>query len=318
MIDRNNNFNLIRLICMTGVILGHSYGFTYGVTKIHGPSIFGDGTNLWCVGIFFGLSGFLLADANFSGYWTRRCKRIFPQFILFMFVAWLIGAILTEFDFYSYMLQSGSYFLFALLYWGDSKIPGGVNVNLGHLWIIPVLFSMYFLLYLYHRVQLRKTYILYSVLIATITAIVLHPLPQLTPLPQFTLPQLPQSILTYPLKRTVMFWRFWEEYAFFFLGVALSGNRYVNAFSKVNLGPLNVFRVLPDLSYEIYLYAYLIQELLHKSSYAFGLWQFFGLTMLISFFVAYFVKILSRDISHKTVMILRQGSCPKDEKPGMS
>ncbi len=122
--NRNNNFNILRLILATLVIFSHSPELTDGnrnrelLTRIFGTLSFGE----VAVNGFFLLSGFLIVQSwqrkpNFPDYLKKRVLRIYPGFIVASLVsAFIVGPLGSN------AAQYFSEFRFAAFLWDTALL----------------------------------------------------------------------------------------------------------------------------------------------------------------------------------------------------
>ena len=113
---RDNNFNLIRMIAATGVLVSHAYPLTIGSGTAE-PLQASTGLTLGtiCVVIFFAISGFLIAR-SFERARTReswisaRIMRLFPALIMVtMLAALALGPAVTDLPQRAYFSAPGTY-----------------------------------------------------------------------------------------------------------------------------------------------------------------------------------------------------------------
>ena len=151
--NRDNNFNLLRLVGASLVIFGHSYALFKGdFVNAYIPGHIG-------VQIFFVISGFLVAQSFFRRpyfieYLVARILRIFPGLIVALIFSVLLGAMVSK-------LSLGEYFRNPLVWdyfyqnsilnirWElpgvflNNSFPKVVN---GSLWTLPIEFKLYIIL----------------------------------------------------------------------------------------------------------------------------------------------------------------------------
>lgn len=103
--DRNNNFNLIRLMAALGVMTTHAPIVTGGMDAVQpmAPWLMGLTLGTLCVYAFFTVSGYLLTASLMANpdplrFVTRRCARIFPALLLVTLSSLVVGAVLTRED----------------------------------------------------------------------------------------------------------------------------------------------------------------------------------------------------------------------------
>jgi peptidoglycan/LPS O-acetylase OafA/YrhL len=160
-VDRNNNFNLLRLVGASLVIFGHSYA-------VYGPQ----GTRDWInahvsvlsagqlgVQIFFVISGFLVCQSFVNRprayeFLAARVLRIFPGLVVALAFTVVLGAWVTTLPLSQYISDSKTWdyiFRNAILevHWelpgvfAHNSFPKIVN---GSLWTLPKEFGLYMVL----------------------------------------------------------------------------------------------------------------------------------------------------------------------------
>jgi len=150
--ERTNNFDALRLMAATMVVLGHSFilvAETPHVLLAHAVSTIG-------VMVFFAISGYLITkswmnDPHVLRFTWRRVRRIFPALILVVLVSvFAIGLALTPLGWREYLTHPHTtrYFGNAMLYisyslplvFANNIYPHAVN---GSLWTLPVEVAMY-------------------------------------------------------------------------------------------------------------------------------------------------------------------------------
>ena len=186
----NNNFNLIRLIAAVLVVYGHSFelfrnnGFEDPVKKI----LIDDYSGSIAVYFFFFLSGiFILMSFNtsktFFSFLIKRVFRIWPALIICIFLTTiLIGPLFTSLNISQYFQSYVTWRYLvknALLFKDYIKYLPGVFVNNhlsavvnGSLWTLPTEIKCYFLIFLFGGLSLLKTKV--NIAILFILAIVLY------------------------------------------------------------------------------------------------------------------------------------------------
>ena len=161
--DKNkNNFNIIRLLAAVGVVITHSYAvlgrpekdWLYQIS--HGLLSF----SRLGVYVFFVISGFLItqslerSSSILSFYW-KRFLRIFPALVVVIFITvFVVGPLLTTLHVGDYFKNSTTYrYLGGLtLYRITHKLPGVFTDNLrpntinASLWTLPYEWTCYVLL----------------------------------------------------------------------------------------------------------------------------------------------------------------------------
>ena len=156
---RKNNMDLIRFVAASAVIYAHAFNLQNVNDPMEGVT--GHSTGSIAVGIFFCLSGFLIAKSlcnrpSLLEFLLARCLRILPALIVVNIAVVLVaGAFLTELSPAAYF-SNGRTWTFIL--WNSSllkiqyDLPGvflnsyGGAVN-GSLWTLPVEARMYGLVF---------------------------------------------------------------------------------------------------------------------------------------------------------------------------
>jgi peptidoglycan/LPS O-acetylase OafA/YrhL len=149
---RNNNFSLVRLFGAVLVVYGHSYALTGNPP----PGFAGTSVSTIGVKIFFSISGYLvsrswLSDPNVVRFFSRRALRIFPALVcVVLTTVFIIGPSLTRLPLSEYFLNSETYryidniFLYIIYFlpglFQANTYPNAVN---GSLWSLPAEFLMY-------------------------------------------------------------------------------------------------------------------------------------------------------------------------------
>ncbi len=150
--NRSNNFDCVRLFAALAVIYGHAFP----LAQMASPSLLGNSIQAFAVKIFFTISGFLICkswinSSNFGSYLAKRVLRIFPALIVLTVVTIIfIGPLITKLSLMDYFLNSTTlnYLQNIRLYpvynlvdlFSENSYPSAVN---GSLWSLPVEFFMY-------------------------------------------------------------------------------------------------------------------------------------------------------------------------------
>ncbi|WP_174804035.1 acyltransferase family protein [Martelella limonii] len=151
-IRHEDNFVALRMFAAILVIFGHAYGLTLSTA----PGFLGNGVHTVALKIFFVISGFLiteswLRDRSLSRYFSKRLLRIIPGLaVLVTLTAFLVGPLVTSLDFTQYFSSHSVYQYFSnIALFPRYNLPGlfennpyPVAVN-GSLWTLPVEFFMY-------------------------------------------------------------------------------------------------------------------------------------------------------------------------------
>ncbi len=147
-----DNFMALRFAAAVLVIYGHAYPLT-GMTA---PGLLGNSVHTLAVKVFFVISGYFIAqswlnDPDFGRYVRRRALRIFPGlWVVVLLSALLVGPILTSLPLDAYFGNMGTVkYLENLFLRPNFFLPGvfentiyPVAVN-GSLWTLPIEFFMY-------------------------------------------------------------------------------------------------------------------------------------------------------------------------------
>lgn len=152
--SRANNFDAIRLMAASAVIIGHAYPLTGGGS----PGFLGSSIQSIGVKIFFVISGFLIArswvnDPNVFRFAGRRALRILPAlFLVLLLSCFVLGPAFTTLPLRDYLANARLWrYLGNVALDISYDLPGvfarntyPVAVN-GSLWSLPVEVSMYVL-----------------------------------------------------------------------------------------------------------------------------------------------------------------------------
>lgn len=195
--DRNNNFNLVRFIAATLVLVSHSFALATG-TKESEPLYLTLGIT-WgsiAVDIFFVSSGFLITASFFARkdllfFAWARFLRIFPGLIVaIIFCVFIIGATFTSLTLSDYLTNPKTWQYTiknsSLLLGIEYRLPGVFentpwpqSIN-GSLWTLPYELKMYFLiaalLIALHAVaqKVQAIKVAHGLLVVTFTANILN------------------------------------------------------------------------------------------------------------------------------------------------
>ncbi len=147
-----NNFDGLRIIAATMVIIGHSYV----IGQVIHPTILQSGLRFFAVEVFFAISGYLvvksfLFDPNFERFLAKRALRIFPALIgLVIITTCVVGPLVTILPLSDYFFQPSFSKYFNAITLKHSNYLSGVFDNNGNprvvnasLWILPIEFFMY-------------------------------------------------------------------------------------------------------------------------------------------------------------------------------
>lgn len=149
-----DNLTAIRLFAAVLVMFGHAYPLTGGSA----PGYLGSAISTLAVKVFFVISGYLITaswcrDPNLPRYIYRRALRIFPALIVLCLVTvFALGPLLTDLTVTEYFSASRLFSYFEnILLKPNYALPGVFVENIypnavnGSLWTLPVEFAMYLL-----------------------------------------------------------------------------------------------------------------------------------------------------------------------------
>lgn len=157
--DRDNNFDVLRLLAAWAVLVSHSYALVGRLEPLHQL-----GTSLGNVGVlvFFAVSGLLIRrswelDPSPRDFWIKRALRLLPGLaVVAVVTAFVLGPLVTRVPLGTYLSSPETWIypvrIVALLPFGaglpgvfDDSIYDSVN---GPLWSLPVEVFAYLLLFL--------------------------------------------------------------------------------------------------------------------------------------------------------------------------
>ncbi len=160
--NKNNNFNLIRIIAATAVIFSHSFPLSIGKQGFEPVfSLLGISTGEIAVNIFFITSGFLVTRSllfrnNLHQFIVARVLRIYPALIISVLFCVLLGLIVSTFGMKQYLTDNEiiKFIIYnsTIIITDYQTLPGvfeqapyGSSVN-GSLWTLPWELRMYLVL----------------------------------------------------------------------------------------------------------------------------------------------------------------------------
>ena len=135
---RDNNFNLIRMIAATAVMVSHAYPLTMGKEALEPFDIAFDEANLGRLGVFtfFAISGFYITLSyqrrySVSQFVWARILRLFPAlFVMLCIVTTFAGFFLTTAPLYQYWPAVPEYIFDSLtLFKRNGNLPGVFDNN---------------------------------------------------------------------------------------------------------------------------------------------------------------------------------------------
>lgn len=151
--QRNNNFNIIRMIATIFVFAGHM-----GIILGGSPTLFGSwGMHQIGVNILFTISGYLitmswLSDPSPVRYGIRRFFRLWPPFaVMILLMVYVAGPLLSNLGVKGYFESSYGFYLHNLRFFIVYDLPGVftelpcANTINGSLWTMPVEAAIYVL-----------------------------------------------------------------------------------------------------------------------------------------------------------------------------
>lgn len=155
--ERRNSFDVVRLIAALAVLMSHFYGMTDRPDPLNG--FWGTGEDLGglAVIIFFGLSGYLIAESILNGaslrfYTASRLLRIYPALVVCLVICIFAGIFLTHVSLGQYFSEQTAQFFFGNVFpffWQEQRFLPGVfvppwNAMNGPLWTIKYELACYF------------------------------------------------------------------------------------------------------------------------------------------------------------------------------
>jgi peptidoglycan/LPS O-acetylase OafA/YrhL len=135
---RDNNFNLLRMLAATGVLVSHAYPISLGHGAPEPLSGSLDGTTLGmvCVMVFFSISGFFITRSfeqkhSLTGFLRARALRLFPALAVVLLVTVAVSAVfLTDAPPHAFWPAAGEYLLRNLfLFFPRYPLPGVFETN---------------------------------------------------------------------------------------------------------------------------------------------------------------------------------------------
>jgi len=135
---RDNNFNLLRMLAATGVLVSHAYPISLGYGAHEPLSDLLRGTTLGtlCVMVFFSISGFFITRSfdqkhSLTGFLQARVLRLFPALAVVLAVTVVISALfLTTAPMKVFWPAAGEYLLRNLfLFFPKYPLPGVFEAN---------------------------------------------------------------------------------------------------------------------------------------------------------------------------------------------
>lgn len=172
--DRNNNFNLLRIVAASAVLFSHAYPLSLGPgTPEPLTGILGISLGTLGVLTFFAISGYFISQSfdnrhSIVDFTTARAMRIYPGlFAVLVLTVFALGPMFTKFGFSEYFADRETLFyiprnlrLWPLQYdlpgvFGDNPYPGAIN---GSLWTLAYEVGCYALVALVGMVGLALSH----------------------------------------------------------------------------------------------------------------------------------------------------------------
>jgi peptidoglycan/LPS O-acetylase OafA/YrhL len=295
---RNNNFNLIRMLAATAVLISHSYPLALGPSGVE-PLIDLIGLSLGEMAVitFFCISGFFITmsrerAAGNLDYFCARFLRIYPGLTTVLLIcAFLIGTTFTTLsvmdyltDSHTYSYVSGSLSLLGMQFqlpglFADNPMPG---IN-GSLWTLlyEVLFYVVVgglgAIHLFTGRRFAWFLIAYALIYLTYKIAALHvpSVAQLTRVHAFFTTSFPFVIgmTLYRYRRNIklrflwllplLVFAIWSYHQTFFFESLVAAWVYLIFYLGFATTPwLERYNQLGDYSYGVYIYAFPVQEIL--------------------------------------------------------
>lgn len=292
---RDNNFNLIRMIAATGVLLSHAFPIAVG-TGTRQPMEAATGYTLgWiCVAVFFAISGFLITRSfdrttHIESWLSARVARLFPALIVVtVLTAYLYGPVFTTLGLADYFRQAGTWtyvprnVTLAKLQFGlpgvfaTNPYPDAIN---GSLWTLFHEVTCYFGVLLAGLAGVLRSRRLFGVLVALyFAAFIASGLPPLAEAVPERVAAL--RLLSFPFVVGMVFYVWRDRIALSWLAAAVLGGlawltRGTPAYEPLFLvfiayatfvlayrpgGLLHRYNRLGDYSYGMYVYAFPVQQ----------------------------------------------------------
>lgn len=336
-----NNFDLLRLVAATTVIVAHAYlldGQADPYSRITGISL-----GLSAVVMFFAISGFLIAQSlerrTLPAFALARALRIFPGLAVCVFVTAVALAPLSNLPFAKYLASTQTLrFVLgnATLLSTEYSLPGvfsdyrSTQAN-GSLWTLRYELACYFLLALTYIVTIsRPAFRKVAVILVLIAGVCAPALPFLTGRP---VPVQALNLIELFMPFLVGSWVFWSNkrvavihvLASLFVSVLLSRTPFFEPAATLTVAIFTLWIALtplrwlaftrnrPDYSYGIYIYAYPIQQVISHSLPAIHP----SATALIALLVVFIPASLSWHFVERPFLLLKRmsGSDSKLGKP---
>ncbi len=136
---RDNNFNLIRMLAASAVLVSHAWPLVYGAGVIEPlEALTGQTLGSFAVYVFFALSGFFISASfagsdNVSAFLAARCLRLFPGLaVSLLLVGLVMGPVVTSLPVTQYLVdpETWTFLLRNLtLFSAQYTLPGVFEAN---------------------------------------------------------------------------------------------------------------------------------------------------------------------------------------------
>ena len=333
---RDNNFNLIRILAASGVLVSHAYPLSWGgavgqpfETALHGLSL-----GMVCVWIFFAISGFFITRSfdrkrSASSFLIARALRLFPALAVVTGITLLVaGFILTQAPASVFWAQAGEFFVRNMLLFKIQYVlpgvfesnPYGPAIN-GSLWSLSYEVTCYIGVLICGTLGIlgrKKIFAVVTLLFLVVYAVamVTDLNPRIEQLTRLGLPfltgmvfyiwrqHIPLSPILF-ITATVLSIVAWFTPLFLpVFAVCLSYVVFFLGYAKTPL--LLHYNKLGDYSYGVYIYAFPIQQLVAQAGVTTPI-----VNMVISFPLTMICAMLSWHYVEAPAMQLRHRKTPK-------
>jgi peptidoglycan/LPS O-acetylase OafA/YrhL len=319
-LHRDNNFDALRLVAATLVILSHSWALTGSVVDpvvaLTGGRLYAGEIGVW---VFFAMSGYLVTDSfrkrgALFAFLEARALRIYPAFFAALAFGVVVGAIVTTRPLHAYLADADTWrylyrnLLFDLRYelpgvFADNPYPRAVN---GSIWTLPGEATMYLFVavlgvttLISHR---RACGFALAALIATIAA---EPM-IVTGLPRIGSPLYALPAISFLLGMLMLLYRdrvvLHAAVAVVLVALVLvaaphvpsavplyacAAGVYVTFYLAFHRVRLRIPERVGDVSYGMYVYAFPVQQLAVWLVPAIGPWRLFAVAFAATFALAW-------------------------------
>jgi peptidoglycan/LPS O-acetylase OafA/YrhL len=319
-LHRDNNFDALRLVAATLVILSHSWALTGSVVDpvvaLTGGRLYAGELGVW---IFFAMSGYLVTDSfrtrrSLFAFLEARALRIYPAFFVALVFGIAVGALVTTLPLRAYIAHADTWgYLFRNL-WFELRydLPGAFATNPfpravnGSIWTLPAEAVMYLFVaalglmtLLWHR---RVCGFLLAALVAMIAA---------EPSIVVTVPRIGSPIYALPAISFLlgMLMLLYRDRAVLHAAIVVAlvaliliaapyvpdavplyacvAGVYVTFYLAFHRVRVRVPGRIGDVSYGLYVYAFPVQQLVVWLVPAIGPWRLFAVAFPLTFVLAW-------------------------------